>query len=60
MNPKIISAILTMVGTETPAFVALYNEFIEAMRERDTEALKVLLHQWNLRAEVQHQDAQRG
>lgn len=58
MNVATILQILQLAGTETPAFIALFNEVKNALSTSDQAALDQALVDSNAVADAQHQAAQ--
>lgn len=53
-----ILEILTLVGTDTPAFIALYNQVVSAMSQTDQQKLKDAYAAAKALSDAQHEEAQ--
>lgn len=58
MDLATILAILQLAGTETPAFIALFNEVKSAFSTSDQTQLDAMLATANAQADAQHVNAQ--
>jgi hypothetical protein len=58
MNVSTLMAILELAGTDTPAFIALYNQVVQSLSSDDQTQLKLAYEAAQAASDEQHSEAQ--